>query len=159
MTARHLDPKVRTVWRVTTFIAAAAVTAAAAIPAAIAALSDQGPPLLSMAAIVGAAIVVGGVAVWRLPDLVYRSWTYEVGEDALELQHGVVTRTASSIPYFRVQHVDTEQGPIDRRLGLARLKLHTASAATDASLPGLTTADADALRRTILDRAGAGDAV
>jgi membrane protein YdbS with pleckstrin-like domain len=42
---------------------------------------------------------------------------------------------------------------------LAGLTIHTASAATDAGLPGLPVAEADRLRRLILDRAGAGDAV
>ncbi len=156
---RHLDPRVRIVWRVGTAVTAVVVTAIDAALTAAVWLSDGAPsPGLALLVLV-VGTFVGAIATWRLPDLRYRHWTYEVGELALELHHGVVMRTESAVPYFRVQHVDTEQGPIDRRFGLASLKLHTASAATDAKLPGLAVDDAEALRRTILERAGAGDAV
>lgn len=106
-----------------------------------------------------ALVGLAAVAAWWWPGVRYRHWTYTLGEDALELSFGPVFRTESVIPYFRVQHVDTSAGPIERRLGLANLKLHTASAATDASLPGLAVADAEIVRRRMLERAGAGDAV
>lgn len=112
--------------------------------------------------ILGGALVVaaaGVVFAWWWPTVRYRHWTYRLGVDTLDLEHGVAFRTRSVIPYFRVQHVDTSQGPIDRRLGLANLKVQTASSATDADIPGLSTSDADEIRRVILDRAGAGDAV
>ena len=82
-----------------------------------------------------------------------------VAEDALELRHGVVRRVHSAIPYFRVQHIDVAQGPVERAVGLARLIVHTASAGTDATIPGIAAGDAEGLRRLILARAGHGDAV
>lgn len=114
-------------------------------------------------AAVRALLVVGGagglvLAVW-LPGLVYRGWRYRLGEEALELRHGVLTVHRSIVPYFRVQHVDLEQGPLERALGLARLKVHTASAGTDASLPGVELAEAEKVRRLVLDRAEVGDGV
>ena len=42
-----------------------------------------------------------------------------------------------------------ESGPIERHFGLATVRLVTASAETDATIPGLDTADADALRDRI----------
>lgn len=99
------------------------------------------------------------VFAWWWPTVRYRHWTYRMGADTMELGHGVLFQSRSVIPYFRVQHVDTSQGPIDRRLGLSNLKVQTASAATDAFIPGLSTADAAEIRRLILERAGAGDAV
>jgi membrane protein YdbS with pleckstrin-like domain len=45
-----------------------------------------------------------------------------------------------------MQLVDVQAGPIDRALGLARVQLHTAAAATDASIPGLPPDVAAALR-------------
>ena len=64
--------------------------------------------------------------------------------DALELRHGVVRRIHSAIPYFRVQHIDVAQGPFERAVGLSRLVLHTASAGTDATIPGIAAGDAEA---------------
>jgi len=103
--------------------------------------------------------VLGLVLAWWWPAVRYRHFRYRMGHDTMELEHGVLFRTRSVIPYFRVQHVDTSQGPIDRRLSLSNLKVQTASPATDAFIPGLSTADAAEIRGVILDRAGAGDAV
>jgi membrane protein YdbS with pleckstrin-like domain len=103
--------------------------------------------------------VAGGLAAWWVPRARYRHWRYQVADDALELRHGVVRRIHSAIPYFRVQHIDVAQGPVERAVGLARLQLHTASAGTDATIPGIAAEEADGLRRLILARAGHGDAV
>ena len=113
-------------------------------------------PVLGPMVVVVAAV---GAFAWWWPGVRYRHWRYRLGDDALELSFGPIVRTESVIPYFRVQHVDTSAGPIERKLGLANLKVHTASAATDAVLPGLAAADAEAIRRRMLERAGAGDAV
>jgi len=51
------------------------------------------------------------------------------------------------------------QGPLERASGLARLKVHTASAGTDASLPGVELERAEEVRRLVLDRAEVGDGV
>ena len=45
-----------------------------------------------------------------------------------------------------MQYVDVTSGPLDRRLGLATVTLHTAAAATDASIPGLLAEEATRLR-------------
>jgi membrane protein YdbS with pleckstrin-like domain len=99
-----------------------------------------------------------GLAIW-LPGLTYRGWRYRLADRALELQHGVLFVQRSVVPYFRVQHVDVSQGPLERALGLARLKVHTASAGTDASLPGVELDRAEEVRRLVLDRAEVGDGV
>lgn len=158
MAAQHLDPKIRMVWRVRAFIRVV-VLAIVLVAASGGLVTFDGVPtalVWSTAILVLAAALTGA---WWWPVVSYGRWTYEMGDDALELAHGVVFRVRSVIPYFRVQHVDTSQGPIERRLGLANLKVHTASAATDAELPGLAGTQAEQVRRLILDRAGAGDAV
>jgi len=48
---------------------------------------------------------------------------------------------------------------VERAVGLARLVVHTASAGTDATIPGIAAGDAEGLRRLILARTGHGDAV
>lgn len=155
---RQLDPRVRTVWRVGAGIRSAVLTVVALVAAGTASSQAAGLGVLPwLAAVVGAGSV--WAFGWWWPDVVYRHWSYRLGEEAIELDHGVAFRTHSVVPYFRVQHVDTEQGPIDRRLGLTSLKIHTASAASDAVLPGLADADATRVRSIVLDRAGAGDAV
>ncbi len=89
----------------------------------------------------------------------YRYWRYGLAVHALILEHGVWTRRRSMTPYFRVQNVDVSQGPLERWLGLKRLTIRTASAFTDATIPGLDSVEAEKLRMMILDRAGRDAAV
>jgi membrane protein YdbS with pleckstrin-like domain len=102
----------------------------------------------------------GGVALAIVvPTLSYRRWRYGVTDDAVELRHGVLVHHESSIPHFRVQHIDLEQGPLDRWRGVVKLSISTASPATDATLPGIEPERAEALRARILERAEADDGV
>jgi uncharacterized protein len=156
--ARPLDRRVVVVWTVqeaAAFGVLAVAVLAADLAARLGGVDLPGPPGLAA----GLVAVVGGLAAWWLPRASYRHWRYQVAGDALELRHGVVRRVHSAIPYFRVQHIDVAQGPVERAVGLARLVVHTASAGTDATIPGIAAGDAEGLRRLILARAGSGDAV
>lgn len=74
------------------------------------------------------------------------AWGYAERADDLLVRRGVLVRRTSVVPYGRMQYVDVSAGPVDRRLGLARVTLHTAAAASDASIPGLPLAEANRLR-------------
>lgn len=76
----------------------------------------------------------------------WRAWGYAERADDLLVRRGVLVRRTSVVPYGRMQYVDVTAGPLDRRLGLARITLHTAAAASDASIPGLPVAEATRLR-------------
>jgi len=76
----------------------------------------------------------------------YLAWGYLEREDDLLVRRGVLVRRTSVVPYGRMQYVDVTAGPLARRLGLAMVTLHTAAAATDASIPGLLTSEAARLR-------------
>jgi uncharacterized protein len=156
--SRPLDRRIVIVWTVQEAVAYGALALlvlAADIGARLAGADLPGPPGLAA----GLLAVVGGLVAWWLPRASYRQWRYEVASDALELRHGVVRRIHSAIPYFRVQHIDVAQGPVERAVGLARLVVHTASAGTDATIPGIAAGEAEGLRRLILARTGHGDAV
>ena len=78
---------------------------------------------------------------------------YAEREEDLIVRRGVMFRSLTVVPYGRMQYVDVTAGPVDRALGLATVRLHTASAASDATVPGLT-ADAAAMLRDRLTAAG-----
>lgn len=147
-----LDPRMVWVWTVIAGLAAAVVLLPLGV---IAVVAGGGAVVAGFAAV--ALVVVAAVVV--LPRLWYRRWRYHVGISELELRHGVVVRTHSVLPYYRVQHIDVTQGPIDRLMGLSRLVVHTASAGSDKVIPGVASDRAEHLRKTILARTGAGDAV
>lgn len=91
----------------------------------------------------------------RLPPRRYGAWRYQLGADALRLERGVMFRSESVVPYTRIQHVDTNQGPIERSLGLASVTVHTASGSSSSlTIPGLLPSDAEALREQLAQLAG-----
>ncbi len=76
----------------------------------------------------------------------FRAWGYLERDDDLLVRRGVLLRRLSVVPYGRMQFVDVTAGPLDRRLGLATVTMHTAAAASDASVPGLRAEEAARLR-------------
>jgi membrane protein YdbS with pleckstrin-like domain len=88
--------------------------------------------------------LVGGVGVAALR---YRLWGYEVRDDSLYLERGVLTRVRTVVPFVRIQHVDSARGPVERLLGLASTVVYTAgSRGADVRVPGLTPDGSDELQ-------------
>ena len=69
----------------------------------------------------------------------------------MEIHRGIWWRSEIRVLRSRVQHTDLQRGPLDRRLGLADLDLHTAgSKNATVKLPGLDVDRAIALRDALL---------
>jgi len=100
--------------------------------------------LAGLAGLVFCSLVLGWG--WRLIGRNYDSWGYAEREDDLLVTHGWMFRRLVVVPYGRMQFVDVTAGPVERRFGLATLQLHTAAAATDATIPGLPPEEAARLR-------------
>ena len=64
-----------------------------------------------------------------VPDLRWRRWRYEIRQDEVDLQRGVLWVTRTLVPLARIQHVDTQSGPLQRRFGLATVVFYTAAGA------------------------------
>jgi uncharacterized protein len=100
----------------------------------------------------GWALIPGGLAavalvwgLWLIPRN-WRAWGYAERDEDLLVKHGVLFRKLSVVPYGRMQFVDVSSGPLERRVGIATVQLHTASPATDARIPGLPPDEAARLR-------------
>ena len=135
--ARHqLDPRAKSLWR-----AGAALSGGIMVLlVAMAAFGGRRVFDYDIAWAVGATGVVVLLALlnlWLSPNLRYRYWRYEIRADEADLQHGWFTRTRQLIPMSRIQHVDTNRGPLERRFGLASVVLYTAAGA--AYIPALAT--------------------
>lgn len=85
------------------------------------------------------------------PNIRWKIWRYEVREQEIEIQSGLFVVKRTLIPMVRVQHVDTEQGPILKKYNLANISI--SSAATVHTIPMLLTEDADMLRTKISELA------
>ncbi len=89
---------------------------------------------------------------WWLIGRQVPAWGYAEREDDLLVRHGIAFRAIVVVPYGRMQYVDVQAGPVDRAFGIARVQLHTASAATDAAIPGLPPEEAARLRDRLASR-------
>ncbi|MGP4061850.1 PH domain-containing protein [Halobacillus litoralis] len=87
------------------------------------------------------------VSVWLIPSLRWKRWRYEVSEHDIDLQHGIIIVTRTLVPMVRVQHVDTEQGPLLRKFHLSTISISTA--ATVHKIPALDEQEAERLRQSI----------
>src|SRR5699024_5463731 len=74
-------------------------------------------------------------------------------DDELLITKGRLWHRFTVVPYGRIQFVDVSSGPIARMYGLKTVKLHTASAGTDATIKGLEADTADTLRARLPDKA------
>ena len=85
-----------------------------------------------------------------VPQRKYRRWGYDMGSDRLRIVRGYMFYHDTVVPFGRIQHIDVDQGPIDRRFDLATLTVHTAgNHNSTVALPGLLHADALAMREAI----------
>lgn len=82
-----------------------------------------------------------------LPFWSYRHWGYALRSTDLLIRNGIFWKSVIAIPFNRIQHVDSDSGPIERSTGLANLIIHTAgSQMGSVSIPGLPTDRAESLR-------------
>ena len=140
---KRLAPPYRTLRRLTTAIAEAVFI----VPSVIFAV------MVPQVWWIGVAVIVIGLAItvprWLLVERHYRSWGYVEREDDLYITHGVMFRSLVAVPYGRMQLVEVESGPLERAFGLAHVTLVTASASTNATIPGLVPDEAARLRDSL----------
>ena len=90
------------------------------------------------------ALVDAIFSIFLKPDITWRTWRYDVSEQEIDLLHGVFIKTRTLIPMVRVQHVDTEQGPLLRHFGLSSVTISTAAGSHE--IPALADEVAALLR-------------
>jgi uncharacterized protein len=140
-----VDPRTISVWRWTAVIASMPVVVALA--AAVSAWTGTEHIVAVPWLIGGVALVAIVVLVAWYPGARYRHLRYRVDDVGIVVRFGVIWRTQAGLPRIRIQHTDVSQGPIQRRYGVATLKLYTAgSRFTRTDLPGLEYGAAVALR-------------
>ncbi|WP_182353260.1 PH domain-containing protein [Flaviflexus huanghaiensis] len=81
---------------------------------------------------------------------VYYTGYHETDEELLVCR-GIMFRQLDVVPYGRMQEVKVEDGPLQRRYGLATITMETASTTADAEIPGVPREEADRLRRRLTE--------
>jgi membrane protein YdbS with pleckstrin-like domain len=155
---QRVDPRAIAVWRIATALAFVPPFAAVSI-VAIATTAARLPVAIAFLIAWLLLLAVGVAVVWRYPPARHRHLSYRIDDAGITIRDGVFWRTRSALPRMRIQHTDVSQGPLQRRYGVATLKLYTAgSRFTRIELPGLEHAVAVALGDR-LQRQASDDAV
>mgnify|MGYP003384404821 CR=1 FL=1 len=95
-------------------------------------------------------LLIAAYFVFAVPARKYRRWGYHMGADRLRIISGYLFHSDTIVPFGRIQHIDVEQGPVQRPYGLATLTVYTAGNHNSAvSLPCLSHEDALAMREAI----------
>lgn len=85
----------------------------------------------------------------------FRRKTFSLRERDLTYRKGWLFHSITTVPFSRVQHCEVSQGPIERALGLASIKIFTAGgSSSDVSIPGLLPERARDMKSFILHRIG-----
>ena len=141
---RQVSPRLATARRVTGCVPLVLV----AVVALVAGLLLDWGPLTTLALLPLASAAWS----WWLIGRQVPAWGYAEREDDLLVRHGIAFRSLVVVPYGRMQYVDVQAGPVDRAFGIASVQLHTASAGTDAVIPGLPPHEAARLRDRLASR-------
>jgi len=96
-----------------------------------------------------AVLALAVFSVFVAPGVRWRRWRYEIRPHEVDLQRGVWWVSRTLVPLARIQHVDTRQGPLQRRYGLSTVVFHTAAGPNH--IPELSTPIAAEARDRIAD--------
>jgi uncharacterized protein len=99
--------------------------------------------------VTAAALAVGGsyLEAFLLPSMRWKRFRYDIHEQEIDLLYGLLIKKRVLIPMVKVQHVDTKQGPILRRYGLATVTFSTAAGSH--FIPALRESTAESVRSQI----------
>jgi membrane protein YdbS with pleckstrin-like domain len=146
--AERLDPRAITVWRITGTLNMLPLLVGAGF-AALALSRFGGGSLFFGALPVLAVLALSGGVVGVVPGLRWRRWRYEIRPDEVDLQRGIFWISRTLVPLARIQHVDTRQGPLQRRFGLSTVVFYTAAGPNQ--IPELSTLVAERVRDRIAE--------
>jgi len=146
---RPLSPSARNVFIGVTF---AWTFFIALIPASIVVIANDDMPWLNFFVVLALAMAIAILAA----IIAFNRWRntfWKLDEQALHVRRGKTWFKHICVPRSRVQHLDFERGPLERRYGLATLVVHTAGSQERAvRQSGLMLGDAEYLRDVLVPK-------
>jgi uncharacterized protein len=144
----RLDPRAKTLWRITGALGALPILAGGAVASWVLLRVAEVALLVGVLPLVAVGVLLV-ISVGVTPGLRWRRWRYEIREDEVDLQRGIVWVSRTLVPLARIQHVDTQSGPLQRRFGLATVVFYTAAGANQ--IPELSAPVAAEVRDRIAE--------
>src|SRR5687767_4595849 len=112
------DPKVLKVWLISSLISYAVMVLFLGLPIAVVSLTGLASKSLLW-------LPVLPVLLWGLTALVLRKtwklWGYRITPRTVEIRKGLMWRSYRIVARNRIQHIDINSGPLDRRFGLVQV--------------------------------------
>jgi uncharacterized protein len=89
---------------------------------------------------------------WWLEVKSFQSKGFAIREKDIIYRSGWILRHTSICPFNRIQHCSVSSGPIDRKYGLATLRVYTAGSEGDLRIPGLPEEQAFSIKQFITQK-------
>ena len=109
-----IHPAIKKVWQISAVFSTLLLAAIFTVPEFILTQTDWWPfsfPFLGILL----AVAIGCLSI-TLAGKQWQAWSYQLREHDLVLSYGVFWRTRRSVARDRIQHVDINSGPVDRRI-------------------------------------------
>lgn len=104
-------------------------------------------PPLGMGIVVGSVLLVAVVSAF----IQYSTFRYEVSNDGIKTESGLISKSFKTIPFSKVQDVRTTQGITERMLGLCTLWLDTAGTGRiEGVISGITLEEGESIKNKII---------
>ena len=121
---------------------------------------------LGIAVTIGVLVIFGEI----YARMAYNRFFYELAEEGLKVERGIIWKKYSTVPYVRIQNVDIERGIIARILGFSSLSIQTAGyaagpqtlygrTAPEGFLPAVDLKEAEKIRELLLKKIKKGKGV
>ncbi|WP_152433172.1 PH domain-containing protein [Erythrobacter sp. THAF29] len=144
----RLHPNYKTTLRIGAALTALPFLIGALILEGALAANDANP--MPYGVIIGVVVFLALIFIIRVPSRRWAARGYQISDDRLRVVRGILWRSDTVVPFGRVQHIDVDQGPLDRAFDIATLTLHTAgSHNASVHLPGLGLQLANDMREEI----------
>ena len=142
----QVHPNYKTVLRLGVILAMVPLLIAAIVAEAV----NAEEQFIPTGIIAGIVMLFALVIVIRFPSRRYSARGYNMSADRLRVVRGIWWHSDTIVPFGRVQHIDVDQGPVERAFGIATMTLHTAgNHNASVNLPGLEQELAKELREEI----------
>ena len=110
-------------------------------------------PIRLISILAGSVIILITVFSFVISVLEFPRKGYLVREQDISFQRGLITYKLTTVSFNRIQHVEVNQGILEKIFGLSSVKVYTAGgSASDLSIPGLPAADAQKLKAFLSDK-------
>ncbi len=88
--------------------------------------------------LIGSGVIVLSVLILFLTKFYFRNKKYRLFDKNITYQEGVLVHNETVVPFSRIQHVEIDEGPLERYFSLATLSVYTAGdSGKDLKISGL----------------------